>query len=558
MKRISAVLNRPVLVYQNLGLRKKLLIVYFLVIAAPFGLFAMLLINQTQERVHETQLSAMRQTMQGDVDALARRVTQLESYALMFQNDKRMIEYLSLRNQTVADEIISFITELYPLFASVYTLDPEVAELAVHSVNKPLTPLPTHILYSEDNLQKTEALPMRGQWCVEVSEGKCVITFSTPLYNHNYTRRLGFLEIGLWDGILQEYLSSGQYVRIGGEWHQLGAEGLVQSSSPLASSQSVLYCEQSIPGLNIDYVSVLPKNMAGEPGSYRNLLLVMALLFIIFSALYYLFLFTLSSRLSKLATHITKTRYGNLEEFKENPGADEIGQVITQYNQMILRIGGLLSEINIAQLQEDQARYFALQAQIQPHFLYNAMETARMMAESAGNEGVADFIYNVGVFVRYSFTSFESDVPLTRELDIVGKYLQIYKATMGARMEYEVIVGPGLECLRCPPFMIQPLVENSVRHGIREDGQPLHILVGARLEKDALEVVVKDNGAGISPEVLRRLENPPDTDARGHGLGITNVMKRVKNYYAGSGAFAISSELGMGTTCTISGKGGRK
>lgn len=578
--------KRVAAAYRNSSQRIKILIVYVLVIVLPFSLFVYALLSASFERAYDAHLHREQQAMQQNIAGLSRRLAQIEGYAIMFQNDKRLVEYLSLQNQSVADEILSFRTELYPLFAYAYSLDSDITQLEIHFINKPLVPLPTHILYGEMYEETTQALPMGGEWTVSPQEAdgavSLLIQYRSPLYNTDYSRRLGYLVTDVRDQMLRSYLSqttseAHQYIAIADTWYLLSMGEIVpvldgdaarylarfeavQAAHPDETNylaDGLLVNLQTIPELGVQYLTLVGEGTVASFRQFGGLLLIMLLCFAALSGLYYAFLSTFTSRLIRLSAHIKRTRYGHLVEFEDRGGDDEIGQVIHSHNTMIADIRKLVSDLNISRLKQDQAKYFALQAQIRPHFLYNALETARMMAESQDDEATADFIYNLGIFSRYSFTSFDSDVPLSRELDMVQKYLEIYKATMGNRLNYALDVDGSLLEMRCPPFLIQPLVENAIRHGAI-NGACLLITIRIYHAADTVYIEVSDNGPGIDPAKIAELlsdavdaEFPTGLSEKG-SVGIHNVRNRLMNYYGDRAGFTMTSAPGGGTRCTIS------
>ena len=166
---------------------------------------------------------------------------------------------------------------------------------------------------------------------------------------------------------------------------------------------------------------------------------------------------------------------------------------------MIIRIRDLISDLNIAELKKKEADFYALQAQIKPHFIYNALETVRMTAEINDDEEVADLTYSLGCFIRYNLTTGSEDSTLDKEFENAENYLQIYKVSLGSRLDYSLDYNQSISEIRCPAFILQPLVENCIHHGLSDAKTSIKIDIYTNETPDEMCVTIADNGTGIQP-----------------------------------------------------------
>ena len=189
----------------------------------------------------------------------------------------------------------------------------------------------------------------------------------------------------------------------------------------------------------------------------------------------------------------------------------------------------------------------ALQAQINPHFLFNTINTIAMLIRtdpSAARELLRDF----ATFYRRTLESGDDLIPLGRELEYVRAYLNFEKARFGERVQVEEAVPEEFVGVLVPAFVLQPIVENAIQHGMRPDGA-LHVRVSAEIADGCLLLHVADDGVGIEPPRLERLLEPGT--ARGLGIALRNVDDRLRGHYGPSSGLSVRSTEGKGTTVTL-------
>ncbi|PDO10565.1 MAG: sensor histidine kinase [Candidatus Reconcilbacillus cellulovorans] len=277
------------------------------------------------------------------------------------------------------------------------------------------------------------------------------------------------------------------------------------------------------------------------------------------TAIIVLFMRSLNARLGRILKHMKKVRNQNFETIAGGESADEIGQLTAEFNRMTLQIKHLIDEVYLAdirnkelEIQRRNAQLHALQSQINPHFLFNALETIRMRSLMKQEMETARIIHNMAKLLRRSL-SWKSDwVSLKEEIDLVVSFLEIQKYRFGDKLSYRIDVSDeALKC-RVPKMMLQPLVENASIHGIEPLNGPGLIEVCARLEGDRLACAVRDNGVGFDPKVLEALLADLEKEyAVEERVGIRNVVYRLKMYYGEAAEFRIDSRPGEGTEVSV-------
>lgn len=234
------------------------------------------------------------------------------------------------------------------------------------------------------------------------------------------------------------------------------------------------------------------------------------------------------------------------------------------------RVGELLEELNSSKEREhqlrllgQQAKYAELQNQINPHFLYNTLETIRGQAVIDENYLIADMTEALGRYFRYNISKDNSIVTVRQELENIRNYVQIQQYRFQGRFLFRIYSHDADGYLSCPiPKMIlQPIVENAIFHGIEEKMELGHIAIHVQMSDERLILLVSDDGVGMEESVLQQLRNRLKTggeylltDEKGthNGIAIENINSRLKLLYGESYGLEISSTRGLGTQVEIS------
>ena len=189
------------------------------------------------------------------------------------------------------------------------------------------------------------------------------------------------------------------------------------------------------------------------------------------------------------------------KHFEGHTGTDEIGFLITSYNAMITRIDELVYRVQKVELLKKEADFKMLQAQIQPHFLYNTLETMRMLARSDQGRIVAEMAFSLGNLLRYSLSK-NTNTILKEELEQIRSYMSIHQIRM-KDLIFDLNVEESVLSVSCPRFILQPLVENSMIHGLSRKRGVKRVGVSIKKEDDRMMIEVEDNGAGIERTALQ-------------------------------------------------------
>ena len=196
--------------------------------------------------------------------------------------------------------------------------------------------------------------------------------------------------------------------------------------------------------------------------------------------------------------------------------------------------------------------------QINPHFLFNTLETIRMKSIASGEKEVATMLKLLASLLRYNLGIKGQPVPLIQELEAIQNYLNIQHMRFEDRVSYDIVTMCDINNIMILPLLIQPLVENSFSHGLedRVSGGFIYILINTEEidGKRIMNISVKDNGSGIDEEKLEELNNnlkEKNDDIDSTHIGIVNVNSRIKLFYGKEYGLSIKSDFGEGTIVTI-------
>lgn len=262
-----------------------------------------------------------------------------------------------------------------------------------------------------------------------------------------------------------------------------------------------------------------------------------------------LFAGRITAPFQKLEKAMTEIELGLAEVVIDEKGCYEAQSLAKHFNIMIHKIDKLMQEITEKEQHLRTSEMSALHSQINPHFLYNTLDTIVWMAEFNNSEKVIEITKALAQFFRLSLSGGQELTTVENELDHVRQYLFIQKERYGEQLSYEILCEDALSQIKLPKILLQPIVENALYHGIRGMTRQGHIDILAKKSGDDVLLIVKDNGEGFD---VTQMDQQVETKmTKLGGVGIKNVDQRIKLYYGDTYGITIDSTIGSGTTVTI-------
>ncbi|MFX3636112.1 MAG: sensor histidine kinase [Candidatus Pristimantibacillus sp.] len=259
----------------------------------------------------------------------------------------------------------------------------------------------------------------------------------------------------------------------------------------------------------------------------------------------------LSRPIKQLQEHMKKVEKGifNIRVPIENP--KEIAGLARTFNMMVVKIEELMSQVVMEQEFKRKSEMTALQAQINPHFLYNTLDSIIWMAEGKKTDEVVLMTSALARMFRSSISRGQELVSIQTEIDHITNYLTIQKMRYRDKLDFQIEVDPAILNFRTVKVLLQPLLENAIYHGIKNKLGTGTILVTGGLAEGHIWLEVRDNGVGMDEQKLRSMLEPRRSDRDTKGVGVVNVHERIQLYFGKEYGLAYESHPDEGTAVTV-------
>lgn len=258
--------------------------------------------------------------------------------------------------------------------------------------------------------------------------------------------------------------------------------------------------------------------------------------------------------IKKLLSSMKRVKTGNFKEKVNLKYMDEIGMLGNEYNDMIDNINNLIDKVYKLQISEKEAELKALQAQINPHFLYNTLDSIYWKAQKSKENDISEMIYALSKLFRLTLNRGNEFTEVRNENEFIENYLILQKKRFKNKLEYKININENILQYKIPKLILQPFVENSIIHGTEEDTDKSILDISGYLEEDKIKFIIQDNGRGIEESILKTLlenESNEENSNEPKGYAIKNVKDRLALYYNGSYSLNITSNIGKGTKVEI-------
>lgn len=282
-----------------------------------------------------------------------------------------------------------------------------------------------------------------------------------------------------------------------------------------------------------------------------------ALLFGILAGMLPLFLVIsniVTKPLRQVSEAIVKFSRGDFDQKIQVTTYDEVGEVALCFNKMVEDIRTLINDNYVITLKEKESELTALQAQINPHFLYNTLDSLYWQAMGEGNEEIAESILALSQLFRLVLNQGQREIMLSQELELISRYLQIQKMRFSRRLSYEIEVEDEIQSARIPKLILQPFVENAIVHGFENVSTPCYLTIRGYREQGYVHLEVRDTGIGMSQSQLAQLYEEEPTQYARQRIGryaIRNIRERLELKYHADYRLEITSDVGKGTTVIL-------
>lgn len=300
--------------------------------------------------------------------------------------------------------------------------------------------------------------------------------------------------------------------------------------------------------------TMIPDNkLFPEAGLLKQYTVALVTISIVLASIFLLILaLAITKPLARLKTGMKQVQDKNFELQLENDRRDEIGELTDSFNYMVNRIHILVNQVYQEKIAQKTAEIEALQAQINPHFLYNTLDTINWMLIDRDEMEVSAIVVALGKLMQYSMDTATSKVSLLEECRNVKDYLLIQKFRLEDRLEFTLNLDPTLESFKIPKLILQPLIENAIDHGIHNSGRAGILRINAIRAGSRAYITVSDNGRGMTPDELYQFKRLLSNDSIGYkNIGVRNVARRLQLHFNDRCEFLVDNTLGGGLSITI-------
>ncbi len=579
---------------QKLNIKFTFLVIAFTVI--PIGIFASILFYVMEQNVINENLQYMSYTMERNQDAIATKIDSVNMSTQFFLSDEAMLqilnknctkeeistaEWLDFKEVTVSS--LERLVNNNPLLfgVRVYAMDDDVQEM-----------MP--ILYQQSRMkrqvwgQKEDYIGWNFQYTDEIfstyhlNQSRQLVALITPIEDSE-NGQIGIIEAAM----TMENMFPSLYEEIESEWSFFMTEdgevyyGDNEKEDSISLQQTIIdSLGNSEENIETKYVKAQGQNLVISQMPVRELggvlvsvkditqgvhqvyvirntfvllmLLVLALLAFVINRI----VLKMLSKFYEILKSIRQVQKGNLDVVVPVQGEDEMGELGNQINKMLSRIKQLMEDNINREMLIKNSEIRALQNQINAHFIYNVLESIKMMAEIDEKYEISDAITALGRLLRYSMKWVSQNVLVEQELE----YIKNYMALINLRFDYEIYLSLNIPDLilkqEIPKMSLQPIVENAIYHGIEQMAEDTSIYMKGIIDGDDCYIEISDAGKGMTEQQLEELRQKiagklDSNGGSGNGIGLKNVQDRIHIAFGEKYGIEIASKLGCYTKIRV-------
>lgn len=564
---MKEILSNFIQSFMNLKIKHKFILGYVFIIVIPMVYLTLLFNWQNSKLIRERYIATQQITLNSAITNLDTQCEQIENLTRLIQTNNSIQDYICGENNNVSDEIYNYIKDIHPVFAYCTNSNKMIKNITLYKIKPTSLELNSDIISSnrfEGNMSQILNLKAQnGFWEYKFTKSGYTLTYYQKIYDISFNQLLGFIKIDLdSNNFFRDFSSLPETLYLqtdSGQLLQFKNGGIIR----LTGKENYSSEEDTL--IHKTIYERLRGTLVYKMNSKQNIswyymltsIVVYIILFFLLSFIYYAIVGSLSKRIIKFKNHISHSNIEALTPYKAIEYKDEFGLLTHTYNEMIEKINYLLHEIYESELQKKEANFYALQAQIKPHFLYNVLENIRMSAELNNDESTAQMVFELGKCMRYSLNKDIVDVPLYDELRYIKSYLDIYKIRRKEKLSIEIAIYTEIDNVFCPRMVLQPIVENCLKHGFK-DGRngKISIVVTNEPDVNGINIKIADNGAGINQSDLKQLivkikSGSADIYKSSGHVGLKNVYNRLTSYFGKDDPLNIESTEQQGTTITV-------
>jgi two-component system, sensor histidine kinase YesM len=589
IKKVMKYLNSFIIAFNNLKLRNKLLIAFMLLIFVPIAFISILSNLKTSEIIENQIIESTRQSFEQTNTFISYRLSNVKDVSSMLYMNKDIQNILKkdMSNYSIKDQIDDY-SRLQEIINSVQN-SKDVFGIRIYVGNGSM--------YSKEGISFIDESSVKETvWYKNVLDAKGAVSWR-PTYTYNdHTRglqkliscmrtinsegfsgrSLGAVSVDVSEDSIYQIIKQANSTWYG-ELFLIDNEGNIISSLNREEVGTNIASEkifEEISNLNTGYkrivlnrkpsilfsrqleltgwqlVAIIPLNEILLPSKQVLNYLLTIIIFVTLIAVTVAFYISngITKRIHQLISNMRKIKDENWDVYISVDSNDEIGILQKHFNYMVGHIKRLISEKYQSEIDKKSAELKALQAQINPHFLYNTLDMVNWLSYKYNAQDISSIIESLAKFFKISLSNGRDIISIKDELKHVEIYLDIQNKRFDNSIGAIFDISEEIYELATVKLILQPIVENAILHGIQEkQDKKGSIRIAGRREKDRVLLEVEDDGVGINEETLKSLLHKSNTK----GYGVKNVNERIKLYFGENNGLSYESEPGKGTKVTI-------
>jgi len=586
---------------RNISVVWKIIWVYCVILIIPFGIASYYVYTMSVNQVYEQTSKMMDQSLLQARENILGNVKIAESIAKTISYDKKFNEFLSTEFKSTGQELVEFNSNVMPYLRTISSLNPSFYSIWIYTTNDTI-PSSWETLYGIENIDRytldmEELNTGKGSyWWDKVHRNYLenyltdysgqkekdinVFSFNYKIYSQYGRKLLGVVQIQIKVSNMLKPLESTWDEKLMGKFFVVDDEGTIVSATDRKSigsnlkeifteknltdksrnqTMAVIGGKESILGsiqleeLGYKIISIMPVTSVSDKTDRTRTILFIIIVssFTILFFIIYIAGRKLLKRVKILLKAMNEIKKENFD-IKVDPGPlDEFGSLIENFNAMISRIKRLITNIYEARIKEKEAEYKALEAQINPHFLYNTLASISCLAKSHNDPEVSGMTLTLAKFYRSTLNSGNLLVPIKEEIEHLSSYITLQKIRFKDMFDTVYEIDDSIYNHTITKIILQPLVENALSHGIEPKMSHGTIILKAAIEDDNLLFEIIDDGVGMSEEKVEAImQNRLERESSG-GYGLKNVNDRLKIFYGDNYGIRIFSKIGIGTCVSV-------
>lgn len=523
---------------------QKMLFFYIIILCVPTLLIGTFYVRSLSGRLNQEYMKGREERLEQGRVSIENAMLNVSSCMNVFQYNSSLLQYVERYDFSTAEGAVMWMEDVHPAFLQINTAFSDFSRICVWRLKESGYNDPRYVLNVSENgdLAKIGDMNYKSVKLFLENNGQSTdCRIYRALFNTSGFHMVGYAEVDC--GF--EYLFSALGFLEEDEMLLLrhGEDNYRVMVSPLGRlylepfdgkvNEKLQRTSTTVDSLQIELQYFYPDLIVYSNSSLTSILVGAVLLFIFFTAVYYAFYMSITRRVTKLTEHMLIAMEEGMRRYKDDPNRDEIGSMVRVYNETVERVNHLIEEIVQKERLVNQAQYYAMQSQIQPHFLYNTLENIDMLIEVGENEKASKMMAVFGKILRYNLSRHQELATVEEEIRHTEDYLKLYAFRMGDDFCYSIEMEPDCRKAVCPYCMMQPVVENCFKHGFKQVERERWVHVRAWCERDDVWIEVEDNGSGISQkrllEVEHNLEKGKEQEKSSEtSVGLDNVKERIR------------------------------